>query len=182
MTAWEVTTVRAMQRRGLQLAGLVAAVAAAGAAPADAQTGRTVEPDARILVAARQIARDLKEARKQLAANKRCENHLRAEQWDQAIAAAREGMAAYPQATLARLCLVSALRGKKASPDEVIAAGNEVLKIDPTSRIALGLVYEAQRAKGNNEAAIATLMLMQKADPTNPQLGPQIAAELARLD
>src|SRR5918999_637536 len=294
MTAWEVTTVRAMQRRGLQLAGLVAAVAAAGAAPADAQTGRTVEPDARILVAtfrsadrglgvagadairsrvsqevpqkqllvirkedingtlaasgyaadsalspsdmkelaklmradeildgtvtktpdggvrvdarlllardvalaqplppasarnvgdaARQISRDLKEARKQLAANKRCENHLRGEQWDQAIAAAREGMAAYPQATLARLCLVSALRGKKASPDEIIRAGNEVLAIDPTSRIALGLVYEAQRAKGNNEAAIATLMLMQKADPTNPQLGPQIAAELARLD
>src|SRR5918999_1146958 len=295
MTAWEVTTVRAMQRRGLQLAGLVAAVAAAGAAPADAQTGRTVEPDARILVAtfrsadrglgvagadairsrvsqevpqkqllvirkedingtlaasgyaadsalspsdmkelaklmradeildgvvtktpegvrvdarlllardvalaqplppasarnvgdaARQIARDLKEARKQLAANKRCENHLRERQFDQAIAAAREGIAAYPQATLARLCLLSALAdtSRKTPSDQIIAAGNEVLAIDPNSRIALGIVFTAQKAKGQNEAAVATLMRMQKADPTNTQLAQTIAIEVARLD
>jgi tetratricopeptide (TPR) repeat protein len=296
MTAWEVTTVKAMQRRGLQLAGLIAVVSAAAAAPASAQSpaGRTVEPDARILVAtfrstdrglgvagadairsrvsqevpqkqllvirkedingtlaasgyaadsalspsdmkelaklmradeildgavtktpdggvrvearlllardvslaqplppatarnvgdaARQISRDLKEARKQLAANKKCENHLRAEQWDQAIAAAREGMAAYPQATLARLCLVSALRGKKAPPDEIIAAGNDVLKIDPTSRIALGLVYEAQKAKGDNEAAVATLMYLQKADPTNVQLQQEVARAIAAVN
>jgi tetratricopeptide (TPR) repeat protein len=132
--------------------------------------------------AARQISRDLKEARKQLAANKRCENHLRGEQWDQAIAAAREGMALYPQATLARLCLLSAVRGKKAAPDEVIAAGNEVLKIDPNSRIALGLVYEAQKAKGDNEAAIATLMHMQKADPTNVQLQQEVARAIGGVD
>jgi tetratricopeptide (TPR) repeat protein len=294
MTAWEVTTVKAMQRRGLQVAGLVSALAGA-AAPADGQANRsTVEPDARILVAtfrstdrglgvagadairsrvaqevpqkqllvirkedingtlaasgyaadsalspsdmkelaklmradeildgtvtktpdggvrvdarlllardvslaqplppassrnvgeaARQISRDLKEARKQLAANKRCENHLRAEQWDQAIAAAREGMTVYPQATLARLCLVSALRGKKAPSDEIIAAGNDVLKIDPTSRIALGLVYEAQKAKGDNEAAVATLMRLQKADPTNVQLQQEVARALALLN
>jgi tetratricopeptide (TPR) repeat protein len=132
--------------------------------------------------AARQIARDLKEARKQLAANKRCENHLRDRQYDQAIAAAREGVAAYPQATLARLCMVSALREQKAAPEAIIAASNEVLAIDPTSRIALGLLYEAQKAKGQNEAAVATLTRMQKADPSNTQLAQTIAAELARLD
>ncbi|MDQ3949558.1 MAG: hypothetical protein M3282_04355, partial [Gemmatimonadota bacterium] len=131
--------------------------------------------------AARQIARDLKEARKQLAANKRCENHLRAREFDQAIAAAREGIAAYPQATLARLCLLSALAdtSRKTPPDAVIAAGNEVLAIDPNSRIALGIVFGAQKAKGENEAAVATLTRMQKADPTNPQLAQMIAAELA---
>jgi tetratricopeptide (TPR) repeat protein len=132
--------------------------------------------------AARQIARDLKEARKQLAANKKCENHLRERQFDQAIAAAREGVTAYPQATLARLCMLSALREQKASADAVITASNEVLAIDPTSRIALGILYEAQKAKGENEAAVATLTRMQKADPTNTQLAQQIAAELARLD
>jgi tetratricopeptide (TPR) repeat protein len=294
MTAWEVTTVKATQRRGLQVAGLIAASMVGVAAPAAAQTGgRTVEPDARILVAtfrstdrglgvqgadairsrvsqevpqkqllvirkedingtlqasgyaadsalspsdmkelaklmradeildgivtrtpegvrvdarlmlardvglaqplppatarnvgdaARQIARDLKEARKQLAANKRCENHLRERQFDQAIAAAREGIAAYPQATLARLCLVSALAEQKAQPDVVIASGNEVLAIDPNSRIALGLVYAAQQAKGDNEAAVATLMRLQKADPSNVQLQQEVARRLALLD
>jgi tetratricopeptide (TPR) repeat protein len=134
--------------------------------------------------AARQIARDLKEARKQLAANKKCENHLRAREFDQAIAAAREGIAAYPQATLARLCLLSALAdtARKTSPDQVIAAGNEVLAIDPTSRVALGLVYSAQEKKGDSEAAIATLMRLQKADPTNIQLQGEIARRLALLD
>jgi tetratricopeptide (TPR) repeat protein len=298
MTAWEVTTVKAMQRRGLHVAGLITALAAAGAAPADAQTGggRTVEPDARILVAtfrstdrglgvagadavrarvaqevppkqllvirkedingtlaasgyaadsalspsdmkelaklmradeildgtvtktpdggvrvdarlmlardvslaqplptasarnvgeaARQISRDLKEARKQLAANKRCENHLRDRQFDQGIAAAREGIAAYPQATLARLCLLSALAdsSRKTPPDQVIASANEVLAIDPNSRIALGILFSAQKAKGENEAAVGTLMRMQKADPTNPQLAQMVAIEVARLD
>jgi len=292
MTAWEVTTVKAMQRRGL-VAGLVAASIAAAAAPATAQSGqRTVEPDARILVAtfrstdrglgvagadairsrvsqevpqkqllvirkedingtlaasgyaadsalspsdmkelaklmradeildgtvtktpdgvrvdarlllardvslaqplppatarnvgdaARQISRDLKEARKQLAANKKCENHLRDRQYDQAIAAAREGIAAYPRATLARLCMVSALREQKASADSIISASNQVLAIDPTSRIALGILYEAQKAKGDNEGAVATLLQMQKADPTNVPLIQTIANELAKL-
>jgi tetratricopeptide (TPR) repeat protein len=294
MTAWEVTSVKAMQRRGLQVAGLVAGLAVVGTSPAFAQTRQqTVEPDARILVAtfrstdrglgvqgadavrsrvsqevpqkqllvirkedingtlaasgyapdsalspsdmkelaklmradeildgtvtktadgvrldsrlmlardvalaqplppatgrnvgeaARQISRDLKEARKQLAANKKCENHLRERQYDQAIAAAREGTAAYPQATLTRLCAMSALREQKAAPDAVIAAGQEILKIDPTSRIALGLVYEAQRAKGENEAAVATLMQMQKADPTNIALQQEVARAIASVD
>jgi tetratricopeptide (TPR) repeat protein len=148
------------------------------AQPLPAATARNVGD------AARQIARDLKEARKQLAANRRCENHLRARQFDQALAAAREGIAAYPQATLARLCLLSALAdtSRKTPPDEIIRAGNEVLAIDPTSRIALGLVFTAQKAKGENEAALATLMRMQKADPTNTMLAQQIAIEVARLD
>jgi tetratricopeptide (TPR) repeat protein len=293
MTALEVTTVKAMQRRGLRVAGLVAAVSAAAAAPAVAQQ-RTVEPDARILVAtfrstdrglgvagadavrsrvsqevpakqllvirkedingtlaasgyaadsalspsdmkelaklmradeildgtvtrqpdggvrvearlllardvslaqplpaatarnvgeaARQISRDLQAARKQLAANRRCENALRGQQYDQAIAAAREGIAAYPQAALARLCLLSAQREQKAAPDAVVTSANEILAIDPNSRIALGILYEAQKGKGDNEAAVATLMRMQRADPTNTTLAQQIAGEFIRLD
>jgi tetratricopeptide (TPR) repeat protein len=134
--------------------------------------------------AARQISRDLKEARKQLAANKKCENHLRERQYDQAIAAAREGIAAYPQATLARLCLLSALAdsARGTPPDQIIAAGNEVLAIDPTSRIALGILFAAQERKGDAEGAIATLMRLQKADPTNVQLQSDIARRLAILD
>jgi tetratricopeptide (TPR) repeat protein len=42
-------------------------------------------------------------------------------------------------------------------------------------------VYAAQKQKGDNEAAIATLMRMQKADPTNAQLQQQIAIEVARM-
>src|SRR3712207_101215 len=78
--------------------------------------------------------------------------------------------------------MLSAQREQKAAPDAIITSANEVLAIDPNSRIALGILYEAQKAKGENEAAIATLTRMQKADPTNTTLAQQIASELARLD
>ena len=146
------------------------------AQPLPAATGRTVAD------AARNISRDLREARKQLAANRQCENHLRGQQYEQAIAAARTGIAAYPQATLVRLCLLSALHAQKAQADAIVSAANEVLAIDPNSRIALGILYEAQKGRGDNEAALATLMRMQKADPTNTQLAQTIAIEVARLD
>src|ERR687885_14826 len=89
--------------------------------------------------AAKQIARDLQAARRQLVANRQCENALRAREYDKAIAAARQGITAYPQATLARLCLLSALAdtSRHTPPDQVIAAGNEVLAIDPNSRVSL---------------------------------------------
>ncbi|HYD53500.1 MAG TPA: tetratricopeptide repeat protein, partial [Gemmatimonadaceae bacterium] len=132
--------------------------------------------------AAKPIAKELSEARKQLKDNRECENHLRGSKFDEAIAAAQKGIAAYPKATLARLCLVSALSAKKAPAADVIKAADDVLAIDANSRIALGLKYGAQKESGNNEGAVETLLAMQKADPTNTTLSGQIATELAQLD
>lgn len=120
--------------------------------------------------AARQIAKDLKEARKQLASNKKCEQALREEKWDDAIRFANEGIAEYPQATLARLCLASALQGKKAAPDEVLAVTNRIIEIDPKSKFALGMAHTAYLAKGDSAQATETLVKLFQADPTNVSL------------
>lgn len=120
--------------------------------------------------AARQIAKDVKEARKQLAANKKCEAALREEKWDEAIGFAREGIAQYERSTLARLCLASALQGKKASPDEVLAVTDQIIAIDPRSKFALGMAHQAYEAKGDTAQATEMLVRLFQADPTNVSL------------
>lgn len=120
--------------------------------------------------AARQIARDVKEARKQLGANKKCEQALREEKWDEAMAFAREGIAGYERSTLARLCLASALQGKKATPDEVLAVTDQIIAIDPKSKFALGIAHEAYKAKGDSVQATEMLVRLFQADPTNVSL------------
>lgn len=120
--------------------------------------------------AARQIARDLKEARKQLDANKKCETALREEKWDEAIAFANQGIREYGQSTLARLCLASALQGKKATPDEVLAVTNQIIQIDPKSKHALGMAHDAFTTKGDSAQATEMLVRLFQADPTNVSL------------
>jgi predicted Zn-dependent protease len=129
--------------------------------------------------AAKSIAKELTEARKQLKDNRDCENALRAGEHDKAIAAAQKGIAAYPKATLARLCLVSALSAKKAPAADVLRAADEVLAIDRTSRIALGLKYGAQRESGDQDGAVNTLVAMLAADPHNMTLQQQVVEALA---
>ena len=120
--------------------------------------------------AARQVARDLKDARKQLDANQKCYNALRGEKWDEAIKFANEGVAAYPQSTIARICLASALDAKKATPDEVLAVANQIIEIDPKSKFALGFAHEAFKAKGDTAQATEMLVKLFQADPTNVSL------------
>src|SRR6185295_9012503 len=91
--------------------------------------------------AARQIERSLQEARKQLADNKACENAIRDNKSDLAIAMARAGIAKYPTATIARLCLANAFIAMKAPPDSVLRVTDEIRRIDPKDSQALRFAY-----------------------------------------
>jgi len=130
--------------------------------------------------AAKQLVRDYEQARKQLADNRRCENHLRASEFDKAIAAANAGIAKYPNATLARLCLATAYQLMKAPTDSILRVTEEIIKLDPRSRIALGLRYEAYKNANNTDRAMETLIAMLEADPTNQNLQTSVVEELAR--
>lgn len=131
--------------------------------------------------AARAIERALQEARKQLLDNRACENHIRASAFDKAILAANAGIAKYPNATLARLCLATAYQSMKAPPDSVLRVVDEIRKIDPKNSIALGLAFGAYQAKGDQENAIRALVGMLKLEPTNTNLQGQVVSELAKL-
>ena len=89
--------------------------------------------------AAKQIVKEYDNARKQLAANRECENDIRDGKLDAAIAAARKGISQYPNATLSRLCLASAYQAIKGTADSttkswwadsVIAVTKQVAQLD----------------------------------------------------
>lgn len=87
--------------------------------------------------AAAQFARGLAEARRQLVPLRRCENFLREGRGTQALAAARDGIAAYPRASLARTCLVLAMRSTGADASAVLDVSREILALDPGNPYAL---------------------------------------------
>jgi hypothetical protein len=134
---------------------------------------------------AKEIVREYDAARKQLQANQECENAIRDKKIDVAIAAARKGIATYPKATLSRLCLASAYQAWKTTSDStrpwadsVIKVTKEVTTLDPRSKIAYTLQYDAYKMKGDTASQLQSLVGMMNADPTNTSLREQVIAEL----
>ncbi len=118
--------------------------------------------------AAKLTERNLSEALKQMAPYRACIASLRAGKFDDAAASARLGIAAYPNAALARLCLLNAYSSsKKAPPDSIITLANQILSLDSTSMLALANLADAYEAKGDKEKALATYERMYLLDPTN---------------
>jgi tetratricopeptide (TPR) repeat protein len=83
--------------------------------------------------AAEQMAQAINAARTQLVYQRRCENGLRTGKNDAAVAAAREGVAAFARSTIARTCLLWSLRSTRAPLTEVLEVAREVLAIDSMS-------------------------------------------------
>ena len=131
--------------------------------------------------AARQIERSLQEARRQLADNKACENAIRDNQNDKAIAFANAGILKYPNATIARLCLANAYQAMKAPPDSVLRVTDQIRKIDPKNTMALSFAYVAYQAKNDAENAVRALMGLLALEPSNPTLQGDVVRELAKL-
>ncbi len=76
------------------------------------------------------FARSIAAARTQLMPERRCENALREGSALRAIAAAREGVAAYPHGAIARTCLVWALRQNHTPPALLLSEAEQLLAID----------------------------------------------------
>ena len=134
---------------------------------------------------ARKVVDEYDKARKQIPDNQACDNGLRANTPAVAIAAARKGLIAYPKSTLLRLCIAQAFASQKLTADStgpwkdsVIAVSISVLALDKTSSIALRLLYDAYKSKGDKSNALQTLIALMNADPTNSTLREQVIAEL----
>ena len=139
---------------------------------------------------AKQIVKEYDNARKQLAANRECENDIRDGKIDAAIAAARKGIQQYPKATLSRLCLASAYQAIKNTADSstktwwadsVIAITKEVATLDPRSKIAYTLQYDAYKVKNDTTNFLQSLIGMMNSDPNNQSLKESVIAELVTL-
>jgi tetratricopeptide (TPR) repeat protein len=129
--------------------------------------------------AARQIERSYTEARKQLADVKNCENAIRDNQLPKAVAMARAGIVKYPPATIARLCLAQAFYQAK-QYDSSLAVIEEIKRLDPKNSFAYQLAYFNHNDKGNDSAAVMSLVALSRLNPS-PSLLQQIITALAKL-
>src|SRR5207248_9008928 len=76
------------------------------------------------------FAKEIGAAQAQIVGQRRCENALRDGSGTRALAAAREGVVAYPRSTLARTCLLWAMRQTPTPAAEVLDVAHELLAVD----------------------------------------------------
>ncbi len=127
------------------------------------------------------LSREVQAARKQLAGEKKCVQHIRENKNDSAVTAAKAGIAAYERSTLARLCLATAYQQMKAPPESILAVTNAVLAIDPRSRYALQLAADAHKALGQEQQAVQAYTSLLAAAPNDPNLVRGVVEQLAGM-
>jgi len=138
-----------------------------------------VQEGGRLDLVATAVSRDVQTMRKQLPFETQCVRNYRDQKYAEAAEAARQGIAAYPNATLARTCLLNAYSQLKKPSDSLLALAREILAIDAHNRTALAVEGGVYKEQGKLEQAIETWTRLLAEDPTNTRLAESIVNEIA---
>lgn len=136
---------------------------------------------AKLDAAAGLLSKELKEARKQLETEKKCVNSVRDGKLDAAAAFAKEGIVAYPKATLSRVCLANVMNAQKAPPDSMLRISREIVALDPRNRFGLQFLANAYRAVNQPDSAVRAMTTLLSTDPSNPRLQKDVVEAIAQL-
>ena len=121
-------------------------------------------------VLAAQLTPSIIELRKQMVYERRCENHLREGRADEAVQAARAGVAAVPRGTLVRLCLIFALRRSGVAATRLLAEADHVLSLDAGSVHAIEAAAIALDTLRRRDEAAAMWLRLVATDSANLEL------------
>ena len=130
--------------------------------------------------AASQVAKSIKDARRQLAGEEACHNAVAQGKYQEGVAAARSAMAGYPTANIAAACLVDAYAGLKMD-DSVIAISERIRASDPRNTIALRRLAEAYQTRNDTTNELKVLGALAAADPTNIKMVQDVVASFGQL-
>jgi tetratricopeptide (TPR) repeat protein len=130
--------------------------------------------------AASQVAKSIRDSRRQLAGEETCHNDVLQGKNQEAVAAARSALAGYPTANIAAACLVDAYAALKMD-DSVIAVSERIRAGDPRNIVALRRLADTYRTKGDTTKELAVLSSLAAADPSNIKLIQDVVAEMAKL-
>src|SRR5256714_1567969 len=130
--------------------------------------------------AAGQVAKAIKDARRQLPAEEECHNDVAQAKYQEAVAAARRGLAGYPTANILGACLVEAYNALK-MPDSVIAVAERIRSNDPRNVPALKMLAESYGTKNDIPKRLQVLSQLAASDPTNIRMIQDVVADMARL-
>src|SRR6266550_1060198 len=129
--------------------------------------------------AANQVAKAIKDARRQLPAEEQCHNNVAQGKYQEAVAAARQGLKDYPTANILSACLAEAYNQLK-MPDSVIAVSERIRASDTRNIPALRMLAETYGIKGDTTRRLQVLNLLAAADPTNIRLIQDVIADEAK--
>jgi len=130
---------------------------------------------------AKLVSLELKEARKQLEFEQKCLNSARDKKLDAALAFAKEGIAAYPKATLVRICQARVMAEMKAPADQMLTVAREIVAVDPKSRPGLEILAQSFTDMKMEDSAVVALTTLLSTDPTNPRLQEKVVFELTKV-
>jgi lipopolysaccharide biosynthesis regulator YciM len=133
---------------------------------------------ARLDDAAAQVARSIKDARRQLPGEESCHNNVAQGKYQEGIKAARNAMANDPNANIAAVCLAEGYAGLKMD-DSVIAVTERIRASDPRNIKALRMLAELYQAR-KDPKGLDVLSQLAAADPTNIKLIQDVVNEYAR--
>ena len=131
--------------------------------------------------AADALVESLKEVRKQIPHERECRINLGDRKLAEAESAARAGIAAYPPALIARLCLMASLSAQKKGPDAILAVAHEVLARDSMYRHALAYAVDAYREKNDTANYVSHALRLVSVDIGNATLVENIVQTLAEM-
>src|SRR2546430_5536552 len=130
--------------------------------------------------AANQVAKSIRDARRQLADEETCHNAVAQGKYQEAVAAARKGLAGYPTANILGACLAEAYNALK-MPDSVIAVAERIRASDPRNVPALKMLAESYGTRNDTTKRLQVLSQLAASDPTNIRLIQDVVADMARL-
>ena len=129
--------------------------------------------------AAKGISNAVEAARKQVEPAKKCIDMYRAKKYNEAIAEARKGIAAYPNAVMPRVCIAEIYNDQKLGADSMIAISEQILKIHKDNKRALAFAADAYAEKKMEDQQIEALTRLISLDPNNTRLQTQVVNILA---
>src|SRR5712675_214564 len=106
--------------------------------------------------AANQVAKAIKDARRQLPAEEQCHNNVAQGKYQEAVAAARQGLKDYPTANILSACLAEAYNQLK-MPDSVIAVSERIRASDTRNIPALRMLAETYGIRGDTTRRLQVL-------------------------
>jgi tetratricopeptide (TPR) repeat protein len=135
---------------------------------------------------ASRVSKEIQDARKQLADERKCELAIANGKPQDGVTAARAAIAAYPQSTIGRVCLANAYLAMKSPPDSIISVTSKVIELDPKNKPALALAAQAYKDKFDQtkdttalDKAVDTWAAMLAADPKNVKLVQDVTEKIA---
>jgi tetratricopeptide (TPR) repeat protein len=134
---------------------------------------------AKIGDAAKAISNAVEAARKQVDPTKKCIELSRAKNYAGALAEARKGIAAYPNAVMPRVCMAEIYNEQKLGADSMISVSESVLKIHKDNKRALAFAADAYAEKKMEDKQIEALTRLISLDPNNTRLQTQVVNVLA---